>query len=476
VDHLFALAKSQNIEWLGLRRVREKTLSISVKDSELESYSRGETDGVFIEVLVNGQFGYAATSNLTNDGLVRALENARLRATEGSKLKSFSFDLSVRPVVQKRYQSSVLRSPFKVEAREIVDQMRKLTDLMKVASAIKRRQARIQFVESEVTMKSSSGSDATQEFSWIATNSEAIAEKDGSVQKRTDSGFSARSYQGGLELWWNPQLEERVKRLAEEAVELTTAEQCCDMTTSLVLMPDQMMLQIHESVGHPLEIDRILGDERNYAGWSFIKKEDFGILQYGSPLMNISFDPTQTSEFASYAFDDIGAVAQKEFLIQDGKLLRGLGSLESQKRSGLKGVATQRASLWNRPPIDRMANLNMEPGTSSRQQMIESIESGVLMESNRSWSIDDYRNKFQFGCEFAKKIENGKLTKTLRNPNYRGITNPFWRGLKMVGDSATMDVFGTPYCGKGEPNQAIRVGHASPICLFENVEVFGGVG
>jgi predicted Zn-dependent protease len=235
-----------------------------------------------------------------------------------------------------------------------------------------------------------------------------------------------------------------------------------------------MMLQIHESIGHPLEIDRILGDERNYAGWSFVKPQDFGRLQYGSPLMNVSFDPTVAHEFASYAFDDNGVEARKEFLVKDGLLVRGLGGIESQARSSLPGVANARACSWNRPPIDRMANLNLEPGTSSLAEMIASIDRGVLMQTNRSWSIDDFRNQFQFGCEYAKLIENGKIVKTVRNPNYRGVTVSFWNSLKKVGDRSTFGVFGTPNCGKGEPNQMIHVGHASPACLFEAVEVFGG--
>jgi predicted Zn-dependent protease len=235
-----------------------------------------------------------------------------------------------------------------------------------------------------------------------------------------------------------------------------------------------MMLQIHESIGHPLELDRILGDERNYAGWSFVKLEDFGRLQYGSPLMNVTFDPTIPEEMASYAFDDVGNPARREFLIEKGVLKRALGGLESQARSGVPGVANSRACSWNRAPIDRMANINLEPGASSMEEIISSVERGVLMESNRSWSIDDFRNKFQFGCEYAKLIENGRVTKTVRNPNYRGVTVPFWRSLKKVGDRSTTGIYGTPNCGKGEPNQIIRVGHASPVCLFENIEVFGG--
>jgi predicted Zn-dependent protease len=241
-----------------------------------------------------------------------------------------------------------------------------------------------------------------------------------------------------------------------------------------VLAPDQMMLQIHESVGHPLEIDRILGDERNYAGTSFVRLEDFGTLQYGSPLMTITWDPGVRGELASYGWDDVGQAASREVLVDHGRLLRGLGGLESQTRAGVPGVATQRSCSWNRPAIDRMANLNLEPGDASFAAIVGSIERGVLMRANRSWSIDDRRDKFQFGCEWGRLIEDGRLGRVVRNPNYRGRTLPFWRGLAKVGDPSTFEIYGTPFCGKGEPNQVIRVGHASPVCRFDGVEVFGG--
>lgn len=190
--------------------------------------------------------------------------------------------------------------------------------------------------------------------------------------------------------------------------------------------------------------------------------------------MNITFDPHVPGEFASYAVDDTGVRAQREYLIQNGILVRGLGSLESQMRSGVPGVACGRACSWNRPPIDRMANLNLEPGTGSFEDVIRDIEQGIYMESNRSWSIDDYRRKFQFGCEYARLIEHGQLTKTYKNPNYRGISSEFWRNLVRVGGPETWEMYGSPYCGKGEPNQAIRVGHGAPVAVFANVEVFGG--
>jgi predicted Zn-dependent protease len=190
----------------------------------------------------------------------------------------------------------------------------------------------------------------------------------------------------------------------------------------------------------------------------------------------VTCDPTMTEQFASYAFDDDGAKAEKVFVIEGGMLKRPLGGTISQARAGMQGVANSRSCAWNRAPIDRMANLNIEAGDKSLDEMIASIDNGVLMETNVSWSIDDSRNKFQFGCEIGHEIKNGKLGGVVKNPNYRGISATFWRSLSMVGSHATREVMGTPYCGKGEPNQVIRVGHASPACKFSGIDVFGGEG
>tara|TARA_Y100000739_G_C20524687_1_gene425919 strand:- start:176 stop:1102 length:927 start_codon:yes stop_codon:yes gene_type:complete len=306
---------------------------------------------------------------------------------------------------------------------------------------------------------------------YVGPGYRAIAQDGNIVQSRS---YMDQCMQAGMEVFEESRVLDKCQSICKEAIELLGAEECPTENMDLVLHSDQMLLQIHESIGHALEVDRILGDERNYAGWSFVNLEDFGNLNYGSDIMNITFDPTIPEEFASYGFDDSGMEAKKEFIIKDGVLLRGLGGLESQQRSNIEGVANFRACSWNRAPIDRMANLNLEPGDSNFNEMISSVEKGIYMQTNRSWSIDDFRNKFQFGCEYAQLIENGKLTKTVRNPNYRAVSTPFWNSLKMVGNKSTFDVYGTPYCGKGEPNQGVRVGHASPTCLFENIEIFGG--
>ena len=291
-------------------------------------------------------------------------------------------------------------------------------------------------------------------FMYVGPGFRVIAQDGNIVQSRS---YTDQCQQAGMENFNQDRVVSKCEDLSREVVELLTAEDCPTEKMDLVLHSDQMLLQIHESIGHALEVDRILGDERNYAGWSFVNLEDFGKLKYGSDLMNITFDPTIPEEFASYGFDDSGNKASKEFIIKDGVLLRGLGGLESQERSKLDGVANVRACSWNRAPIDRMANLNLEPGNSTFKDIISSVEKGIFMQTNRSWSIDDFRNKFQFGCEYAQLIENGEITKTVKNPNYRAISTPFWNSLKMVGNQDTFGVYGTPYCGKGEPNQGIRL-------------------
>ena len=475
--NIIAQIKDPEIEWVGFREVHETTSLYYVRDAKPEANDHIDTHGVMVEVLAKGQFGYAATARLTEEGKRSAVQLAKNQALKAAPFSVHKFTVAQRPVVKQSYRSKVLKPLDVLKPKDLYGELIKISAKLKHSARIVKTGAFVQVVESRTHFVSSNGSDATQEFSLITTDFEATAQNGNIVQTRTDGGMRGKSYQGGWEYFLTDDLWAHVDRVARESIELAFhSEECPTETLDLILMPDQMMLQIHESIGHPLELDRILGDERNYAGWSFVNLNDFGKLQYGSKLMNVTFDPTLPHEFASYSFDDKGNPATREHLIKDGLLLRGLGGLESQDRSKLQGVANVRASSWNRPPIDRMANINLEPGTSSFEEIIKSSKRGVLMEANRSWSIDDFRNKFQFGCEYAKLIEDGKITKTLRNPNYRGVTVSFWNSLKKVGNRETFAAYGTPYCGKGEPNQLIRVGHASPVCLFENVEVFGGAG
>ncbi|MBD1913603.1 MULTISPECIES: TldD/PmbA family protein [unclassified Leptolyngbya] len=461
-------------DWVGIRAVRQQSTYRSVRDGLPQGNSRSLNQGAMVEVMAGGQIGYGAVNSLDPDAIQEAARIAYEQAIAAQAWAIHSLTPSVRPPVVGQYVSPVEKPLDVLSVGDINDILVRLCNTLKVDDRIVQTSAMATTEEVETWFVSSNGSDAYQKLVLLQTHYGATAQDGAVVQQRTDNGPLAHCYQGGWELFLTQHLWDRAHQIGEQAVELLTAEECPTERTTLVLAPDQMMLQIHESVGHPLELDRILGDERNYAGGSFVKPEDFGSLSYGAPLMNITFNPNVPGEFASYRFDDTGATASKEYLIQEGRLLRGLGSLESQQRLGVPGVACARASSWNRPPIDRMANLNLEAGTESLEELIGNIESGVYMEANRSWSIDDQRYKFQFGCEYARKIEQGKLTQPLRNPNYRGTTPEFWHSLMKVGRPDTWEMYGTPYCGKGEPNQAIRVGHGSPVCAFDGVEVFGG--
>jgi predicted Zn-dependent protease len=473
-DHLTAALASISVpaDWVGLREVKEINTTCYVRDGKPQSNGKSYSHGVMVEVLVDHQFGYGSTADVSVAGIQRAAEWAYKQAIAARGWSIFPFTTAQRPAYRGTYTSPAPERIFSLG--ELNDILKQICAHLHCSEHIVQTSAYATLTEIESRYVTSSGADIYQHFHLVATDYSAIAQAGSITQRRGDHGQLAQCYQGGIALADMEQVLQQATQIGEQAVELLFAPECPTLTTNLVLAPDQMLLQIHESIGHPLELDRILGDERNYAGSSFVKLEDFGSLAYGSPLLNVTFDPHAVGQFASYGFDDLGVPAEKQYLIKDGILLRGLGSVESQARAGVLGVANGRACSWNRPPIDRMANINLESGTSSFADIIAQIEYGVYMEANRSWSIDDYRRKFQFGCEYGKLIENGKLTKTVRNPNYRGTTIPFWHSLKAVGSASTVGTFGSPYCGKGEPNQAIWVGHASPVCWFENVEVFGG--
>jgi len=473
--HLLEAALPPGAEWAGLRQVRTASRGYRAKDGRFDSAFAGQDQGCMLEVLYQGQFGYAAVASMEPAALRAAARRALRLAKAAAPRALCRFGLEVRPATVVRYDPP--RGLAAAPGAELLSrQAIRLTEAMRISGRIVQAAAEIDARDIEIEYVSTSGAATWQRLAIISSGLHAVARDGGRTQFRSANGPRGRTRQGGWELFDLEAGEAEARRIAEQALELLDAPDCPDCTADLVLAPDQMMLQIHESVGHPLELDRILGDERNYAGSSFVRLEDIGTLRYGSDLMNITFDPGVPGEAACYGADDIGNPAAREFLIRDGILVRALGSLESQARSGRPGVANQRAQDWFRPPIDRMANLNLEPGRDRFEDIIASVERGVYMEANRSWSIDDYRNKFQFGCEYARLIKDGRLAGTVRNPNYRGVSATFWRSLFKLGDAASFGVFGTPNCGKGEPNQVITVGHASPVCAFRDVEIFGGAG
>ncbi len=465
-------ALQSRAQFFSLRYVRQTSQHLCVRKNVAEPPHLSTDEGAMLTVRLNGVEAYAATRDLSQRGLQAALEQAEAHAR---RLAPHALlNLSDQPVAtaQADYLSPHLQDAFP-PLSDCLQLLMSESGAVPKDERLVNWQVTLGLENVEQIYLNNAGAQIRRAQRFVYPGMTVTA-YDGSDSQTRSLGRDNFGQQGGAEVIANCGLVGAASKVADQALQLIMAPNTPNGPRDLLLTPDQMILQIHESIGHPLELDRILGDERNYAGTSFVKASDFGHLQYGSELLNVTFDPDIPEQLASYSHDDDGTPASKQFLIRKGVLERPLGGALSQYRADLPGVANSRACNWNRPPIDRMANLNIEPGDKSLAQLIGNIEHGVLMSTNRSWSIDDARNKFQFGCEWGQLIENGELKGVVKNPNYRAISAQFWKNLSAVGDASTFKVLGTPNCGKGEPNQVVRVGHASPACVFKQVDVFGG--
>jgi len=460
-------------DYWSLRFVDETAESYAVRKNVALPFTASTDRGAMATVYAGGGCGYAATGDTSPAGLASALERAASWARATAKYALVDSRTLPRLAARGEHTSPLTRSPLR-SRREWYEVLSAESRSVPVDARIVDWEAVVDVIHVAQRLVTSEGGDIVQRFRYVYPHLAVSAHAHGDTQTRTFYGYRGVCQQGGDEVLARFGYEGAMRRVADEVLELLAAPNCPSGKMDVLLLADQMIMQIHESIGHPLELDRILGDERNYAGTSFVTADMIGTYRYGSELLNVTFDPTVPEQLASYRWDDDGAAAEKVYVIRNGVLERALGGSVSQARAGIPGTANARADGWNRPPIDRMANLNIEPGTDTLEAMIAGIEHGVLMETNCSWSIDDSRNKFQFGCERARLIEGGKLGGVVKNPNYRGISANFWRNLKRVGNADTVQVLGTPHCGKGEPGQAIRVGHSSPACQFADVDVFGG--
>ncbi|MBU2754084.1 TldD/PmbA family protein [Acidithiobacillus sp. CV18-2] len=455
--------------WSILLEDRDQ-LSTAVQRGSPVAPARQRLRAALLTLGVGQNVSYASTTDLSERGLRKAILAAEQRAEALSPSRLLDRDQWPMPVAKGVWQ---LPAGQELSLAERYEYLRALDAATQIDPRISDREIVLTSILRQRYFLHCAGAEQRQETSLCLPYLDVTASDGSQVQRRS---FSP-SMQGAMTFSYLQEAKfttATATRLTNEAVELLHAPECPSGCLDLLLSPAQMTLQIHESIGHPLELDRILGDERNYAGWSFVTPEDFGSLQYGSPLLNVVFDPYEAGELAGFAFDDEGTSAQREHLIRDGILQRPLGGARSAARSNFSALACSRICDPLRPPIDRMANVNMEPGEESLEAMIASVEHGVWMDENRSWSIDQRRDKFQFGCEWGRLIVNGTLGGWVKNPNYRGRTLPFWNSLSAVGNRETYRIGGAANCGKGEPNQAITVGHASPACLFRNIEIFGG--
>jgi len=327
------------------------------------------------------------------------------------------------------------------------------------------------FKEKQV-FASTEGALIEQTITETGAGIEAVAIKDGEMQRRCyPNSFRGQFHTGGWELIEPYAISDNAERIASEAVMLLSAPELPHKTTTIIIEGAQLGLQVHESIGHPVELDRVLGSEAAYAGMSFVTLEKQGKLKYGSDILHVTADATLPGGLGSFGYDDDGVKAQRVDIIKDGLFLNYLTNRETAPIVGQRSNGTNRADGWNRAPIIRMTNINLEPGEWEFDDLIADTDEGFYLETNKSWSIDDRRVNFQFGCELAREIKNGKLGQVYKNSNYTGITTEFWGGLDAVCNRNHWVIWGTPNCGKGQPSQTAHVAHGTAPARFRGVEV-----
>jgi TldD protein len=452
------------------RVVSRRAQLVATKNGQVEEISDLDSEGVGVRVLVGGVWGFACDRRATDEGA----RDAALRATAFARAAPGGHRRSLAPVDAHSgvYRTPVERDPFAVSIGDKVALCLNAEEEMAHAD-VTVRSAFVRAFRERKFFVSSLGSAIEQEVVECGAGIEAIASREGILQVRSyPSAHGGSSSQAGWEYVEGLELVREAPRLGEQASALLRADECPAGTTTVVLDSDQMVLQVHESIGHPTELDRVYGTEAAYAGTSFLKPGDIGSLRYGSELMNVTADATTPGGLGTFAFDDEGVPARREPIVEAGVLRGFLSSRETAAQLGQGAGGSMRADGWSRMPLVRMTNLHLEPGDGgSVEDLVADVDDGVYLETNRSWSIDDKRLNFQFGTQIAWEIKRGKLGRMLRDATYTGVTPVFWGGLDAVGGPEHWQLKGLTNCGKGQPGQDGHVSHGSSPARFRNVQI-----
>jgi TldD protein len=452
------------------RVVLRRAQLVATKNGQVDEISDLDSEGIGVRVLVDGAWGFACDRRPTEEGA----REAALRATAFAKAAPGGHRRSLAPVDARtaEYRTPLERDPFSVSIADKVDLCLRAEEGMK-HDDVTVRSAFVRAFREHKLFVSSLGSAIEQEIVESGGGIEAIATTDALFQVRSyPSAHGGSSSQAGWEYVEGLDFVAEAPRVGEQASALLRADECPAEVTTVVLDSDQMMLQIHESIGHPTELDRVYGTEAAYAGTSFLKPEDLNSLRYGSDLMNVTADSTTPGGLGTFAFDDEGVRARREPIVEGGVLRGFLTSRETAAKLGHGEGGSMRADGWSRMPLVRMTNLHLEPGDGgSLEELIAGVDDGVYFETNKSWSIDDKRLNFQFGTQIGWEIKGGELGRMLRESTYTGVTPLFWGGLDAVGGPEHWQLKGLTNCGKGQPGQDGHVSHGSSPARFRNVQI-----
>src|SRR6202451_2277584 len=471
------VATMRGASYVDARIVNQRSRALTTKNGKVGSASDAESAGMSVRVLADGAWGFAASEDLSRAGVEATAAHAVEIARASAQVKQQDVRLAPEKPVTAEWATPHLIDPFSISVEQNIALLLNIDSELRAVAGITLAESNLNFNREEQWFVSSEGTDLHQTKYSAGAGYAAYAFADNEIQKRSyPNSFGGQWQNKGYELIDELKLVENARRIAEEAVALHKTEQCPEGTFDIILDSSQLGLQIHESIGHPIELDRVLGMEANFAGTSFLTLDKLRTLRYGSDLVNVVADARQEHGpgLGTFGFDDEGVPAQCTNIITNGLFTGYLSSRETahtigENRSG----GTLRAEGWNRLPIIRMTNIRILPGDKplSREQLIADTSDCIYLETNKSWSIDDKRYNFQFSCEMGWEIKNGKRTRMLKNPSYSGITTEFWNSMDAICSRDERTLWGTPNCGKGQPQQVMGTGHGASPARFPQSRV-----
>ena len=468
-DAAVQAALSFGASYADARVVVRRAQSVATKNGRVESVNDLETEGIGVRLLLEGAWGFACDRRLTRAGA----EEAARRAADFARAAPGAHGRTLAPLDARKgsFRTPIEQDPFDVPLGD------KVAFCLRADEALRHPEVKVAICtvraqHEHKVLVSSDGADVEQELYESGAGIDAIAVADGVYQVRSyPSAHGGSSAGAGWEYVESLGVEDAAPRVSEQAAALLTAPLCPSGRTTVVIDAEQMALQVHESVGHPTELDRVYGTEASYAGTSFLKPGDLGSLRYGSELMNITADPTTAGGLGTFGFDDEGVPAARSPVVEEGVLTGFLGSRETAARVGAGDGGSMRAESWSRMPLVRMTNLHLEPGSGSLEELLDGVDDGLYLETNRSWSIDDKRLNFQFGTQMAWEVKGGRLGRIFRDATYTGITPVFWGSLDAVAGPGEWRLHGLTNCGKGQPGQGAHVSHGASPARFLDVQV-----